>query len=224
MFKRILIGALLLINASTFAQNSAAMVKDITASKTIERLTLAGLLVNYGYETETALPLIQAVKIYQELNLCPIMDDLKPVIEGGGDTTEEEAMAKRPARTEEQLLTDATRFANGDPTLISMINDCRKTIRKPMKAYYFRNDYIAPQKTHVWTVALHGDKHSFVHLSGDGSSDLDLYLYDLKGNEIDKDTSAGDQCGLPVFENLSTIVVKIVNRGSVTNSYCLTVY
>lgn len=224
MFKRILFGALLLVNVSAFAQNPAALVKDITTSKTIERLTLAGLLVNYGYETETALPLIQAVKIYQELNLCPIMDDQKPVIEGEGETTDEEAMAKRPARTEEQLLADATQFANGDLALLSLVNDCRKTTRKPMKALYYRNDYIAPQKTHVWTVTLSGHKRSFVHLSGDGSSDLDLYLYDQEGREIDKDTSASDQCGLSVFDEQSTIVVKIVNRGHVTNSYCLTVY
>lgn len=224
MFKRILIGALLLINTNTFAQNPATIVKDITASKAIERLTLAGLLVNYGYETETALPLIQAVKIYQELNLCPIMDDLKPVIEDEGDTTEEETLAKRPARTEEQLLTDATQFADGDPTLLNLIDGCRKTTRKPTKTYFFRNDYIAPKKTHLWTVPLSGGKHSFVHLSGDGSTDLDLYLYDQEGREIDKDTSAGDQCGLCIFDELSTITIKIVNRGSVTNSYCLTVH
>lgn len=214
----------MLINASAFAQNPATLVKDITATKTIERLNLAGLLVNYGYETETALPFVQAVKIYQELNLCPIMDDLKPVIEGEEDTAEEEATAKRPARTEEQLLADATRFAKGDPTLLSLIDGCRKTTREPSKTYFYRNDYIAPQKTHLWTVSLSGGKHSFVHLSGDGSSDLDLYLYDIDGNEIGKDTSASDQCGLTVFEALSTITVKIVNRGHVTNSYCLTVH
>lgn len=222
MFKRIILGALVLISASAFAQNTIPAAKDETTSKTMERLTLAGLLVNYGYETETALPLIQAVKIYQELNLQPATDGLKPVVEGEGE--EEETLAKHPARTQEQLLADATRFANGDPALTSLINGCRKTSRKPVKTYYSRYDYIAPKKTHVWTVPLSGGEHSFVHLSGDGSSDLDLYLYDPEGLEIDKDTSAGDQCGLTVFEKLSTIVVKIVNRGSVTNSYSLTVY
>lgn len=222
MFKRIILGTLLLISASTFAQNTIPAAKDETTSKIIGKLTLAGLLVNYGYETETALPLIQAVKIYQELNLQPAMDDLKPVVEGEGE--KEETVAKRPARTQEQLLADATQFAKGEPALLSLINDCQKTSRKPTETYFFRNDYIAPNKTHVWEVPLSGGEHSFVHLSGDGSSDLDLYLYDLEDNEIDKDTSAGDQCGLTVFEKLSTIVVKIVNRGSVPNNYSLTVY
>lgn len=222
MFKRIILGAFLLISANSFAQDTIPAAKDETTSKIMERLTLAGLLVNYGYETEDALPLIQAVKIYQELNLQPATDGLKPVIEGEGD--EEETIANHPARTQEQLLADATQFAKGDPALTSLINGCRKTSRKPMKTYYSHYDYIAPHKTHIWTVPLSGGKHSFVHLSGDGSSDLDLYLYDLEGREIDKNTSASDQCGLTVFEELSTIVVKIVNRGSVTNSYSLTVY
>ena len=222
MFKRIILGAFLLISANSFAQDTIPAAKDETTSKIMERLTLAGLLVNYGYETEDALPLIQAVKIYQELNLQPATDGLKPVIEGEGE--EEETIANHPARTQKQLLADATQFAKGDPALTSLINGCRKTSRKPMKTFYSRYDYIAPHKTHIWTVPLSGGKHSFVHLSGDGSSDLDLYLYDLEGREIDKNTSASDQCGLTVFEELSTIVVKIVNRGSVTNNYSLTVY
>lgn len=224
MIRKLLLGALMLISASTFAQNPTDTVPNETTSKTIDHLTLAGLLVNYGYETETALPLIQAVKIYQDLNLRPAMDSLKPIVEDESEALEEVISAMRPARTKEQLLADATQFAKGDPTLLSLINSCQRMIRKPMKAYYYRNDYIAPHKTHVWTVSLSGGENSFVHLSGDGSSDLDLYLYDLGGNEIDKDTSAGDQCGLPIFEDLPNIVVKIVNRGSVTNSYCLTVY
>lgn len=222
MFKRIILGALVFISASTFAQDTIFAAKDETASKIMRRLTLAGLLVNYGYETEAALPLIQAVKIYQELNLQPATDGLKPVVEG--ESEEENTSAMRPVRTQDQLLADATQFAKGDPTMISLINGCRKTSRKPMKTYYSHYDYIAPHKTHVWMVSLSGGKHSFVHLSGDGSTDLDLYLYDPDGREIDKNTSAGDQCGLTVFEKLSSIVVKIVNRGSVTNSYSLTVY
>ena len=224
MFKKAIFLVLTFLSASTFAQNPTDTVADATTSKTIERLTLAGLLVNYGYETETALPLIQAMKIYQELNLQPAIDSLKPEVEGEGVAMEEELSALRPARTKEQLLADAIQFAKNDPTLLNLIKGCQRTTRKPMKAYYYHNDYIAPQKTHVWTVPLSGGEHSFVHLSGDGSSDLDLYLYDQEGREIDKDTSAGDQCGLPVFEDLSSIVVKIVNRGHVTNSYCLTVY
>lgn len=222
MFKRIIIGALVLISASAFAQDTIPTAKDETASKIIEKLTLAGLLVNYGYETETALPLIQAVKIYQEINLQPATDGLKPIVEGEGE--EGETVAKHPVHTQEQLLADATQFAKGDPTLTSLINSCRKTSRKPMKTHYYHSDYIAPHKTHVWTVSLSGGKYSFVHLSGDGSSDLDLFLYDPEGHEIDKNVSAGDQCGLTVFEKLSTIVVKVVNLGSVTNNYRLTVY
>ena len=222
--KKFFLGALMLISASTFAQNPTDTVPNETTSKARDHLTLAGLFVNYGYETETALPLIQAVKIYQELNLKPATDSLKPFVEGESEVLEEEISSMRPARTKEQLLADATRFAKGDPTLLNLIKGCQRMIRKPMKAYYYRNDYIAPHKTHIWTISLSGGENSFVHLSGDGSSDLDLYLYDLGGNEIDKDTSAGDQCGLPIFEDLPNIVVKIVNRGSVTNSYCLTVY
>lgn len=223
MFKKIITAMLLLINVQTFAQSQSSTT-GITPSQVIERLNLAGHLVNYGYETQTALPLIQAVKIYQELNLQPAIDGQKPKIEGEGDIAVEEISTTPQARTEKQLLADATQFAKGNPHLLALIAECQKINRKPATTYFYHNDYIAPKKTHYWDVSLHGGKHSFVHLSGDGSSDLDLYLYDQEGREIDKETSAGDQCGLIVFEDLSFISVKIVNRGHVTNNYRLLVY
>ena len=65
---------------------------------------------------------------------------------------------------------------------------------------------------------------TFAQNPTDTLADATTSKTDQEGREIDKDNSAGDQCGLPVFEDLSSIVVKIVNRGHVTNSYCLTVY
>ena len=218
MSKKLITAALLLITASTFAQQPSTA--DATPQQIIERLNLAGHLVNYGYETQTALPLIQAVKIYQELNLRPAIDGLKPTVEG--ETTEETPTAH--ARTEEQLLADATRFAKGNPHLLALVAECQTVSRKPTAALFYHNDYIAPKGTHRWDVPLEGGHHSIVQLSGDGSSDLDLYLYDPEGREIDKETSAGDQCGLTIFEDLSSVTVKIVNRGHVTNNYRLTVY
>lgn len=59
-----------------------------------------------------------------------------------------------------------------------------------------------------------------VDLSGDGSTDLDLYIYDYSGNLICQSTSSGDDeyCNwTPLWTGSFTIQVK--NRGSVYNHY-----
>lgn len=150
MSRKLITAALLLITASAFAQQPSTA--DTTPQQIIERLNLAGHLVNYGYETQTALPFIQAVKIYQELNLRPAIDGLKPTVEG--ETTEETPTAH--ARTEEQLLADATQFAKGNAHLLALIAECQTASRKPAAALFYHNDYIAPKGTHIWDVPLEG--------------------------------------------------------------------
>lgn len=223
MFKKIMLGAALLISVSAFAQTQS----KLPAEKAIERLNLAAQLVDYGYETESSLPLIQAVQIYQELNLHPAIDGKKPVVEESDEAPEGEVEERHPARTQEQLLADATEFADGDQVLLALIGKCQKTTRRPTLGLFYHEDCINAKGTHYWDVTLNGGESSFVYLNGDGSSDLDIYLYDQNGSEIDRNTSAGDKCSFIIHANDANdkfdMNIKIVNRGHVENSYTLIV-
>lgn len=66
-------------------------------------------------------------------------------------------------------------------------------------------------------------------VSGDGDTDLDLYVYDEYNNLICHSESAGDDeiCQwTPTFNNLGArqFKIKIKNRGSVYNNYTILLY
>lgn len=71
-----------------------------------------------------------------------------------------------------------------------------------------------------FNVQFYGGESAGVIVSGDGDTDLDLYVYDENGNLIVSDTSYSDQCAVtfqPRWTGWFRIVVK--NRGSVYNRY-----
>ena len=63
----------------------------------------------------------------------------------------------------------------------------------------------------------------YVRLSGDGSTDLDMYVVDAYDNPIESSTSYGDDeaIDLDIYEN-GYFWVKVVNRGDFYNDYTVT--
>lgn len=64
-----------------------------------------------------------------------------------------------------------------------------------------------------------------VQLTGDGDTDLDLYVYDENGKLISKSETYSDREYAYITANMRTsITVKVVNRDDVYNDYDLTVW
>jgi hypothetical protein len=83
---------------------------------------------------------------------------------------------------------------------------------------------VSPFGTDSWTVTLAADQPHLVVVVGDGSSDLDVYLYDENGRLIDSDTDATDTCFVsvnPRWTGRFQVVVR--NRGGAFNLYSITV-
>lgn len=222
MFKKIILGAALLFSLNAFAQNNPAGDAEKTMPKRAERIALANQLVKYGYESQSALPLIQAVQIYQELGLTPATDGITPTQEEVGEASTTVTKTERPARTEEQLLADATKFADGDKTLLALVNNCKSATRGAVGGSIYRHDCVRGNATDVWRFRFRGGETAYVVVSGDGDTDLDLYVYDENGNLITQDIDLTDQCVVaftPRWTGYFTI--KIKNRGSIMNCYDL---
>ena len=74
--------------------------------------------------------------------------------------------------------------------------------------------------TDVFTVTFRAGERACVIVSGDGDTDLDLFVYDENGNLIASDTDTGDDCVAtwnPRWTGKFTIKVK--NLGGVYNNY-----
>lgn len=79
--------------------------------------------------------------------------------------------------------------------------------------------------TRYHTYSVYAGEEVEIILDGDGSTDLDMFIYDSNGNLIASRTGYGDSESsvLDIYRN-TRLTVKVVNRGSVYNDYSLSVY
>ena len=220
--KQFVLGAAMLFTVSVSAQQqqAGAIVDDKAAPPQAQLFQLASSLVRYGYQSKEALPLIQALQIYKGMNVSQAEDRTKAE---EGVATSTQTKTDVVSYDENQLIADATKFANGDKTLLALINDTKKSSRGAVGGPKRHVDAVNAGCTDVYRIQFRGGEAAWVYVSGDGDTDLDLYVYDANGNFIDSDTDATDEC-LCTFTPrwTGTFVIKIVNRGRVYNRYVIT--
>jgi hypothetical protein len=74
----------------------------------------------------------------------------------------------------------------------------------------------------TYTLTLLGGEVTEVALVGDGSTDLDLYVYDYNGVLIGRAEGRGDRCFFRVTPGRTgKFTIKVVNRAPFANSYIL---
>lgn len=86
----------------------------------------------------------------------------------------------------------------------------------------YDNDIVRAHASVEYNVDFRGREAAQVLVSGDGDTDLDLYVLDENGRVVASDTDMTDTClatWMPRYSGVYTI--KIVNRGSVYNEYTL---
>jgi hypothetical protein len=83
-----------------------------------------------------------------------------------------------------------------------------------------RSDVIAPFATKSYTITFYAGDSVEVGVSGDGRTDLDLYVYDSTGRLIAKDDDGTDECRvyLDIYRT-SRWTIKVVNRGRHYNAF-----
>lgn len=84
------------------------------------------------------------------------------------------------------------------------------------------NERVKANDYDVYKLVFYGGEDAEVFVSGDGDTDLDLFIYDNNGNLIDSDTDYTDDCYAswhPIWTG--TFLIKIVNHGNVYNNYTM---
>lgn len=82
--------------------------------------------------------------------------------------------------------------------------------------------YLSGNRYTTYNVTFNGGEQADVAISGDGSSDLDLYVYDQNGNEVCHSTSYGDDEHCVFYPRWTgPFLIKVVNEGSYGNYFSI---
>jgi hypothetical protein len=85
---------------------------------------------------------------------------------------------------------------------------------------YLGGEVVAAYGTKIYTATFRANEYASVGVSGDGDTDLDLYVYDDQGRLISKDDGPSDECRTRmIVYRTSRFTIKVVNRGSLYNEF-----
>lgn len=201
------------------AQQETKDTSAVAVPDEARMLQLAGELVKYGYDKGEALPLIQAVEIYQNFG------------EGNFEsekTNKNEEVASKNSKVSfdlKEIIADAKELAQGDSNLLALIDGLEhKTTRGATEDYAVHRDVVSANKTDEYSVRFRGGEQAIVVVSGDGDTDLDLYVYNSSGDLVAKDADYSDDCVVSWYPSRTqTYTIRIVNRGNIANVYRMAV-
>lgn len=222
MKKSLLIACFCCLSFGAFAQEEKAVV-DQPINPEMSAIKTAANLAKYGYATYSPTSLIEAARIF---GTTKVQDSNLEATRGtdAAPDTKETKVSFDPV----QLLADAKKFAGKDKTVLALAKKVEEEIAaagatrgavggpKGQKDRVFGKDY------NVYTVKFWSNELAEVCVSGDGDTDLDLYVYDSNGNLIGSDADYSDDCvvrWVPAWTGEFTI--KVVNRGAVYNNFAI---
>ena len=85
-----------------------------------------------------------------------------------------------------------------------------------------QNDTVNANSYDSYVITFRGGEQAVVAVSGDGDTDLDLYVYDEYGNLIASDTDYTDDCVVSWFPRWTgKFLIRVRNRGNVYNRYTI---
>lgn len=192
-------------------------------SSAVASLKLATDLVKYGYAQQSALPLIDALQIMLENPT----QHLKAERNGTDvDKSKNDGKSSTVSFDFNTIITDAKEFSDGDETMLNLIGKLEQTnkekhrgaVNGPSRTIEYVNGYSCDS----YSISFVANFLAEVVVSGDGDTDLDLYVYDSNGNLIAKDDDYTDGCYVRWRPSWTgRFIIKIVNRGPVYNKYVL---
>ena len=146
-------------------------------SESLAAVKLANQILRYGYENKSTLALLDALQIFSE-NPTQALNATKQ-----GEAVDETKTDNKKASVHfdyETVLADAKAFADGDPNLLALIENIdaeakgahRGNINGPSRDYNAVNGYDYMD----YVVSFVANELAEVLVSGDGDTDLDLYI------------------------------------------------
>lgn len=194
------------------------------ASPEVSAIRVAMDLAKLGYETESPLALIEAANI---LASTPTQT-FEAEVEQGAENANETEKAEKAQLTPAQLIADARNLTE-DANLLALadnvtaiLNAQAEGTRGAMGGPKYAYGKVYGHSYTYYDAKFWANEIAEVAVSGDGDTDLDLYVYDENGNLIASDTDYTDDCYVRFCPRWTgRFRIKIVNRGSVYNNYAI---
>lgn len=198
-----------------------ADAKKSQSAEYIEKIHLAYAVAKYGRATESPDAMLVAAKILLELPAKKM--EIEKQSEGG--EMDSSGKKEQGEMTAAQFLRDARRFAKGDKIILVRIREIEKTVPDDRGAYggpKRTQTRVRAKATDVFPISFRGGEQAVVSVSGDGDTDLDLFVFDQKGNLIASATDGTDDCIVRFYPLRSGLfIVRVKNLGGVYNRYVL---
>jgi hypothetical protein len=221
MKKALVLAVLCGICVSLAAQSGDKPASSQPVSPGLAAIQTANSLAKYGYSSYSASALIGAAEILvsvqtQALGATPVTEGT-PAAEG--------TKTEKPEFTPARLIADAKSYAAGDAAMLAWaakveasINSTRGAVGGPKYGQFSVN----ARSTDRFTVAFTAGRLAEIAISGDGDTDLDLYVYDSNNNLIASSEDYSDDCYVSwVPRWTGNFSIRVVNRGNVFNRYQL---
>lgn len=224
MKKLFLSTVLVLLTSAVLAQETEKKPElKGEVSSSLSALRLASDLVKYGYAQQSALSLIEALQIMNENPTQPLKAERTGDVV---DTSKNEGKNSTISLDYNKILADAKGFAADDNILTQLIAQIeadgqsagRGAVNGPSRHY----DTVNGNSIDTYQISFIANYLAEIAVSGDGDTDLDLFVYDSNGNLIAKDDDYSDDCyvsWVPLWTG--RYIVKIVNQGPLYNRYVI---
>jgi hypothetical protein len=189
----------------------------------VQAIRLAEELAAWGRAHEHPVALATAARILETIKQQP----MKGLIPKGEEVAQEtEAEAKAPHLvTAEELLGQAREMTADDAPgrgAVEAAATMGRVARGAVGGAIYHTDAVRAHTTDQFMIRFKENEVAAVMVSGDGDTDLDLFVYDEFGNLIASDTDGTDTCYVQWTPRWTgPFLVRVKNLGGVFNRYTL---
>jgi hypothetical protein len=167
-------------NADSAKAGTKSPATDAVASS-----ATAVSLARYGDANKDPLALIVAARMLKQAGASES--------KATKTTASKEAKDKPDAYTAEAMIDRAKTLAAGRADIVALADDVAKSsARGAQGGPKIARSVVSSRTIDTWRVVFNGGEPAAAAISGDGDSDLDLFIYDENNNLICSSTSGGD--------------------------------
>ena len=185
----------------------------------VAQAALADQIARHADRTRDVLAMIAAARLLGQVSPRTVKVEMRT--EGGGKPAAT-AYDSRDT-TVAQLLARAKKYAGGRNDLNGVIEEVQKFVAKgredgPARAV----SRLQAGASDIYTVSFNGEEPAMAAITGDGFTDLDLFVEDQNGNRICSSTSAvDDEICRWTPKWTGNFRIRVRNIGTVPNEYRL---